>query len=607
MLTPISDYALLGDLETAALVSRRGSIDWLCTPAFGSGACFAALMGTARHGRWLLAPTEPVQRITRRYRPETLVLETDYESHSGAVTITDFMPRRSRHPMVLRLVQGTRGEVPMHMECIARFDYGSVLPWIRLRDGAALIAAGPDALRLQTDVPLRKADGILSGDFVVRAGDRRSFALTAYPSHESPPPNIDVDAALDETEAWWRQWTARCAYRGPWRDAVVRSLIILKALTCQPTGGVLAAATTSLSESLRGSLNWDYRFCWLRDASLTMRAFLESGYESEARAWREWVLRAVAGAPSDLQVVYGADGTRRLPEHTLDWLPGYGGIGPVHVGNAAVQQCQLDVYGEVISALSSMLERGIEPEAAAWDLQRSVLDYLESEWERTDHGIWESREEPTQHTYSKLMAWVAADRAIGEVEHLGLPGPTDTWRRLRADIHDAVCRQGYDRERGCFVRSFGSKDLDASLLRMPLIGFLPPDDPRVQGTVAAIERELMVHDGLLYRYSRDGNPQEGVFLACSFWLVEARALMKRHKEAARLFERLLGVANDVGLLAEEYDPGRQRLLGNFPVALSHLSLINAAHTLQGHCVSGNGEAEWEERGDHQGSRQKSKR
>ena len=607
MLTPITDYALIGDLETAGLVSRRGSIDWLCVPRFSSGACFAALVGTARHGRWLLGPAEPARRVTRRYRADTLMLETEHESESGAVTITDFMPRRSRHPMVLRLVQGTQGEVPMRMECIVRFDYGSIVPWIRLHGDKAVITAGPDALHLQSDVTLRQTDTILAADFVMRAGDRRSFVLTTYPSHESLPPKIDVDAVLDDTERWWREWTARCAYRGPWRDAVVRSLITLKALTCEPTGGVLAAATTSLSESLRGALNWDYRFCWLRDASLTMRAFLESGYESEARAWREWVLRAVAGAPTDLQVVYDANGARRLPEHTLDWLPGYGGIAPVHVGNAAVQQCQLDVYGEVISALSAMLVRGIEPELAAWDLQRSVLDYLESEWERPDHGIWESREEPKQHTYSKLMAWVAADRAIREVERLGLPGPTDSWRRLRAEIHDTVCRQGFDREQGAFVRSFGSKDLDASLLRMPLVGFLPPDDPRVQGTVAAIERELMVHDGLLYRYSRDGAPKEGVFLACSFWLVEARVLMKRHMEANRLFERLLSVANDVGLLAEEYDPDRQRLLGNFPLALSHLSLINAAHTLRAHGVSGEKEEGWQEQGDRQRPGQKSNR
>jgi GH15 family glucan-1,4-alpha-glucosidase len=585
MLTPITDYALIGDFETAALVSRRGSIDWLCVPHFSSAACFAALLGTARHGRWLLAPAQPARRITRRYRPQTLVLETTYECASGTVTVTDFMPRRDRYPVVLRLVHGTHGEVPMRMECILRFDYGSILPSIRLDGGTAFIAAGPDAVRMQTDVSLGKTDGILDADFVVRAGDRRSAVLVAYPSHEPPPPDIDVDVALDDTERWWRQWTAHCAYRGPWREAVMRSLITLKALISERTGGVLAAVTTSLSESLRGPLNWDYRFCWLRDASLTMRALLESGYEAEARAWRDWVLRTIGGVPTDLQVVYGADGGRRLPEHTLDWLPGYGGRAPVHVGNAAVQQCQLDVYGEVIDALSSMLAGGIEPLSAAWDFQRSVLDYLESEWERGDHGIWESREDPKQHTYSKLMAWVAADRAIGEVERLGLPAPIDRWRRLRADIHDTVCREGYDHQRGSFVRSFGSKDLDASLLRMPLVGFLPPDDRRVQGTIAAIERELMVHDGLLYRYSCDGSPKEGVFLACSFWLVEASVLMRRHTHAAHLFERLLTITNDVGLLAEEYDPDTQRQLGNFPLALSHLSLINAAHTLQTHGVS----------------------
>ena len=591
MLIPIDDYALIGDGHTAAIVSRDGSIDWLCVPRFDSPACFAALLGTPQHGRWLLTPSGEVRKTRRRYRHNTLVLETEYETDDGSATVVDCMPLRQQHPVVVRMVEGQTGTVPMHMELNARFHYGSIVPWVRsasdktaLEMEHALIAtAGPDALCLRAGVPLHQEHNIITADFAVSAGETISCILTSYASHEAAPDAPDAVKVIETTEQWWRDWSARCTYRGPWRDTVIRSLITLKALIYAPTGGMLAAATTSLSESLRGCLNWDYRFCWLRDASLALKALLDSGYEEEARAWREWIIRAVAGDPADLQVVYGVAGERRLPEKTLDWLPGYEGTAPVHVGNAAVQQCQLDVYGETINALSLALNKGIEPEAAAWDLQCALLAYLESNWERPDHGIWETRGERKQYTYSKVMAWVAMDRAVTEAEQFGLEGPVDRWRRLRRKIHETVCREGYDAQRGAFVQSFGSTALDASLLMIPIVGFLPPEDSRVQNTLHAIERELMVGDGLLLRYGTKDSPSEGVFIACSFWLVENLTLMGRHADAERLFERLIRLCNDVGLLSEEYDTQKNRLLGNFPQALSHLSLINSAHVLmRGH-------------------------
>ena len=586
MLTRIEDYALIGDLHTAAIVSREGAIDWLCLPRFDSAACFTALLGTPEHGRWVLRPAGHIRKTERRYRDGTLVLETEYDTPEGVVVVTDCMPLREQHPNVVRLVEGKAGSVPMHMEMLVRFYYGSIMPWVKKApprtpaDHALIITAGPDAVCLRTTVDLRHEQKSIIADFSVSAGDVVSFVLTSYASHESLPPALDVMKAIEATERWWRDWSARCTYRGPWKDAVTRSLITLKALIHAPTGGMLAAATTSLSESLRGCLNWDYRFCWLRDASLSLKALLDSGYEQEARAWRQWIIRATAGDPADLQVVYGVAGERQLPETTLDWLPGYEGTGPAHIGNEAAQQCQLDIYGETINALSMILHKGIEPDSAAWALQCALLDYLEFNWERPDHGIWETRGERKQYTYSKVMAWVAMDRAVKETERFGLEGPADRWRRLRDTIHETVCNEGYDPERRAFVQSFGSTKLDASLLMIPIVGFLPPDDPRVRSTVEAIERELMVDDGLLLRYGTKDSPREGVFIACSFWLADNYALMGQQADAERLFERLLRLCNDVGLLSEEYHPRRHRLLGNFPQTLSHLSLINTAHLIQ---------------------------
>jgi GH15 family glucan-1,4-alpha-glucosidase len=587
MLTRLEDYALIGDLHTAAIVSREGSIDWLCLPRFDSAACFAALLGTPQHGRWLITPLGETRKIRRRYRPGTLVLETEYETAEGSATVVDCMPLRERHPAIVRTIEGKAGTVRMHMELIVRFHYGSIVPSVQAspkmdhdRDHVMSATAGPDALCLRTEADLRQEHKTITADFSVSAGDMIPFVLTSYGSHESPTDTLDPVKAIEATEQWWRDWSTRCTYHGPWRDTVVRSLITLKALTYAPTGGMVAAATTSLSESLRGCLNWDYRFCWLRDASLALKAFLDSGYEEEARTWREWIIRAAAGDPADLQVVYGVAGERRLPEKALDWLPGYDGAAPVHVGNAAVQQRQLDIYGETINALSLALSKGIEPEAAAWNLQCALLDYLESNWERPDYGIWEIRGEPRQYTYSKVMAWVALDRAVKEAERFGLDGPVNRWRRLRGTLHELLCREGYDAERGAFMQSFGSDKFDASLLMIPIVGFLPPDDVRVRSTVRAIERELMVDDGLLYRYGSKDSPSEGIFIACSFWLADNYALMGRQADAERLFERLLQLCNEVGLLSEEYHARRRRLLGNFPQALSHLSLINSAHIIE---------------------------
>ncbi|WP_447987474.1 glycoside hydrolase family 15 protein [Nitrospira sp. Nam74] len=589
MLTRIEDYALIGDLHTAAIVSREGSIDWLCLPRFDSPACFASLLGTSQHGRWLLRPAGQIRNTERRYRDRTLVLETQYETAEGSVVVTDCMPLRERHPNVVRLVEGKAGTVPMHMEMIVRFYYGSIMPWVKKApaheahgqaDHSLIATAGPNAVCLRTAVDLCHDQEKITANFCVSPEDVISFVLTSYAAHESLPAALDAMKAIETTEQWWRDWSARCTYRGPWKDAVIRSLITLKALIHAPTGGMLAAATTSLSESLRGCLNWDYRFCWLRDASLSLKALLDSGYDQEAQAWRKWIIRATAGDPADLQVVYGVTGERQLPETTLEWLPGYEGTGPAHIGNAAAEQCQLDIYGETINALSMILYKGIEPDPAAWSLQCAMLDYLESNWERPDHGIWETRGERKQYTYSKVMAWVAMDRAVKETECFGLEGPVERWRRLRDKIHETVCNEGYDSERRAFVQSFGSTKLDASLLMIPIVGFLPPDDPRVRSTVEAIERELMVDDGLLLRYGTKESPREGIFIACSFWLADNYALMGRQADAERLFERLLRLCNDVGLLSEEYHPRRRRLLGNFPQTLSHLSLINSAHLIE---------------------------
>ena len=580
----IEDYALIGDCETAALVGRDGSIDWLCWPRFDSGACFAALLGGPEHGRWLVAPRDPVVATSRRYRPGTLVLETDFETAEGAVTLIDFMPLRGQASDIVRLVVGRRGRVAMRTELVMRLEYGSVVPWVRrAEDGSLRAVAGPDMLALWTTAPVHGEDMRTVGDFVVAEGARVPFTLARSPSHLPPPPPIDPEAALADTEAFWRAWSGRCEPAGEWSGAVRRSLVTLKALTYRPTGGIVAAATTSLPEQLGGTRNWDYRFCWVRDATLTLLALMNAGYYEEAGAWRDWLLRAVAGSPAQMQIMYGIAGERRLAEWEVPWLPGYEGSRPVRVGNAAHGQLQLDVHGEVMDALHQARRGGLATGAADWALQRALLEHLGAVWREPDEGIWEVRG-PRQHfTHSKVMAWVAFDRAVRDAEAFGLDGPVGDWRRLRDEIHEDVCRHGYDPGLDTFVQAYGSRRLDASLLLLPVVGFLPPEDPRVRGTVAAIERHL-VADGLVRRYDTaatdDGLPPgEGAFLACSFWLVDAYVLQGRTAEARRLFERLLALRNDVGLLAEEYDPRAGRLVGNFPQAFSHLALVEAAYNL----------------------------
>jgi GH15 family glucan-1,4-alpha-glucosidase len=581
----IEDYAMIGDLQTAALVGRDGSIDWLCLPRFDSGASFAALLGEPRHGRWLLAPAGGVRRTSRRYRNDSLVLETRLETEEGAVEVVDCMPPRAGDPSVVRLVRGLQGRVPMRMELVIRFDYGSVVPWVR-RVGRVLWAvAGPDAIALQSDVPITGRELTTVADFVVSAGDRQSFVLTWRGSHRRPPGILDAERAVRDTENWWHEWAGRCTYQGPWREQVMRSLITLKALTYRPTGGILAAATTSLPERVGGERNWDYRYCWLRDATFTLYALMSGGYRSEARAWRDWLLRSVAGQPQEMQILYGPAGERRLDERELTWLPGYEGSRPVRVGNAAQTQLQLDVYGEVMDGMHQARRHGIGPGPPAWQLQRVLMEFLESAWTEPDEGIWEIRGRPQHFTHSKVMAWVGMDRAIKAMEQHGLDGPVDTWRRVREEIHRQVCQQGYDPKRNTFTQAFGSSTLDAALLRIPLVGFLPPHDGRVQGTVQAIQQELS-RDGFLARYSTESADSvdglagtEGAFLPCTFWLVDNLCLQDRRREAEDIFRRLLSVCNDVGLLSEEYDPSARRLLGNFPQAYSHVGLINSALNL----------------------------
>ncbi|HEV3258667.1 MAG TPA: glycoside hydrolase family 15 protein [Gemmataceae bacterium] len=582
----IEDFALIGDCETAALVGKDGSIDWLCLPRFDSGACFAALLGTPEHGRWLLAPAKGVRGVRRRYRPNSLVLETEFETEDGAVTVVDCMPPRTKRPALVRLVRGTRGQVPMHMQLVIRFDYGSIVPWVRRTDQGLRAIGGPDSLRLHTPVQMQGQDLTTVAEFTVSEGQRVPFTLAWQPSHAVETVEVDAEHAIHRTERWWRKWSTECvSCQGPWREAVRRSLITLKALTYAPTGGVVAAPTTSLPEQLGGVRNWDYRYCWLRDATFTLYALLAAGYKDEARAWREWLLRAVAGSPSQLQIMYGLAGERRLAEWEVPWLPGYEGAKPVRVGNAASNQFQLDVYGEVLDAMYQSRRAGLKPEKTAWHLEQALLDFLESAWERPDEGIWEVRGPPRHFTHSKMMAWVAVDRAIKSVENFGLEGPVEHWRQLRTAIHEQVCRDGYNAELGAFVQYYGAKLLDASLLMMPLVGFLPADDPRVRGTVAAIERHL-VHDGFVARYSTDEAvdglpPGEGAFLPCTFWLADNYQLLGREDDARRVFERLVELRNDVGLLSEEYDAKAQRLVGNFPQAFSHIGLINTAINLSG--------------------------
>ena len=582
----IEDYGMVGDLQTAALISSDGSIDWLCFPHFDSEACFAALLGTVENGRWRLAPRGDCWSGGRRYREDTLILETDWETDTGAVRVIDFMPPRGEAPDIVRLVVGLAGEVEMNSELVIRFDYGSIVPWVRRLDDARIAVAGPDALCFRTPIESRGENLRTIADFTVREGDRVPFVLTWYPSNEFPPEAIDPEVALDETEQLWREWAERCTYTGEWREAVLESLTVLKALTFAPTGGIVAAPTTSLPEQIGGVRNWDYRHCWLRDATLTLLAFLNAGYLDEAAAWRVWLLRAVAGDPADLQIMYGLAGERRLPELELPWLSGYEGSKPVRTGNAATEQLQLDVYGEVLDALHQgrVHELGVSREA--WALQRRMLTYLEEIWKEPDEGIWEVRGPRRHFTHSKVMAWVAFDRGVQACERFGRNGPVDRWRKARAEIHAEVCRRGFDTELNSFTQWYGSKRLDASLLIIPLVGFLPGDDPRMIGTVAAIQRNL-VRDGFVQRYAADDEaasvdglpPGEGVFLPCTFWLADNFALQGRLDEARALFERLLGLRNELGLLAEEFDPVQRRQLGNFPQAFTHVALVNTAFNL----------------------------
>lgn len=584
----IEDYALIGDCHTAALVGRDGSIDWLCLPGFDSPACFAALLGNAEHGRWLIAPPGEVQAVRRRYRDGTLILESEFETSEGAVRVIDCMVMTDRRHAgserrVVRIVEGIRGKVPMRMELVIRFDYGGVVPWVRHRDGVLVATAGPDALELHSDVEAHGENMRTVADFSVREGERLTFSLAYRQSHESTQPVVDADWALRATERTWREWSSRCTYQGPWREQVLRSLITLKALTYAPTGGIVAAPTTSLPEQWGGVRNWDYRFCWLRDATFTLNALLMAGYQDEAAEWREWLLRTVAGRPENLQILYSVTGRRRLDEREITWLPGYYGAKPVRIGNAASTQFQLDVYGEVMDTLHLARRAGLEKENAAWEIQTVLLRFLENHWQDPDEGIWEVRGPRRHFTHSKVMAWVAFDRAIKDAEAFGLEGPIERWRETRDTIHEQVCRLGYDAERNTFVQSYGAPHLDASLLLIPLVGFLPGDDSRVIGTVKAIEESLM-EDGLVLRYATETDvdalpPGEGTFLPCSFWLADCLVITGRRREGKALFERLLGLANDLGLLAEEYETRRGHQLGNFPQALTHMALINTARLL----------------------------
>ncbi|AMM23567.1 glycoside hydrolase family 15 protein [Variovorax sp. PAMC 28711] len=580
---PIEEYGLIGDGHTAALVGLDGSIDWLCLPRFDSGACFAALLGSPAHGRWLIAPHGAVSRTQRRYRDGTLILETDFETETGAVRVIDCMPLSNERWDVLRIVEGLRGHVQMHMELIIRFDYGSIVPWVHRAEGTLFATAGPATLELHTPVQTHGEHMTSRADFTVAVGERVPFVLNYRPSHTPAQEAIDADQTLAQTQTLWREWSQQCTYQGRWREPVLRSLMTLKALIYQPTGGIVAAPTTSLPEQPGGVRNWDYRYCWLRDATFTLNALLLAGYTEEALAWQEWLLRAVAGSPADMQILYSVTGERRLQEIELPWLPGYGDAAPVRIGNAAATQFQLDVYGEVMDTLHLARAAGQTPQPHAWRIQCALLAFLDTHWSDPDEGIWEIRG-PRQHfTHSKVMAWVAFDRGVKAVERYGLEGPVEAWRRTRDEIHAQVCQSGFDAKRNSFVQHYGSTELDASLLLIPMVGFLPPDDPRVLGTIEAIERELVV-DGFVLRYLTatgiDSLPAgEGVFLPCSFWLADCLAVTGRHAEAEALFERLLALRNDVGLLSEEFDPRTGHMQGNFPQALSHMALVNTARLL----------------------------
>ncbi|MEU0729336.1 glycoside hydrolase family 15 protein [Streptomyces sp. NPDC006140] len=588
----IEDYAIVGDEQTAALVGTDGSVDWLCLPRFDSAACFAKLLGDEDNGYWRIAPVGADRCTRRAYRRDTLVLDTDWETEQGAVRVTDLMPQRDRAPDLVRVVEGLDGEVTLHSVLKLRFDYGSIVPWVRRVDGHRVAVAGPDSTWLRSEPEVRSwgEDFGTHAEFTVRKGEKVAFVLTWHPSHEPRPPLVDPFEALRHSVEDWRAWASRCRYDGPYRDAVVRSLITLKALTYAPTGGIVAAATTSLPEEPGGVRNWDYRYCWLRDSTLTLGALLAAGYQEEAEAWRNWLLRAVAGDPADLQIMYGLAGERRLPEFELPWLSGFDESTPVRIGNDAVNQLQLDVYGEVMDSLSLARESGLSPQPDVWALQTALMDFLRTHWQQPDEGLWEVRGGRRQFVHSKVMVWVAADRAVRTLErHPELDGDLDGWRALREEVHREVCEKGYDPQRNTFTQSYGSRELDAALLLIPRVGFLPPDDPRVIGTIDAVRKELD-HGGLLRRYSTtdadftdvDGLPgSEGTFLVCSFWLADALHMTGRTEEARQLFERLMGLANDVGLLAEEFDPVTGRQLGNFPQAFSHIGLVNTALALSG--------------------------
>lgn len=581
----IEDYGLIGDCETAALVGRDGSIDWLCWPAFDSDACFAAILGTEKHGRWKIAPAQDVTKISRRYRDNTLILETRFETESGTVVLIDFMPPRGKASDILRLVRGISGRVKLRMELVIRFGFGTDIPWVKKsEDGSALLAiCGPDMTVLRTPVETRGEDMTTVADFDVGEGETIPFALTYGPSHLPVPDAIDPVLALQETEAFWTEWSGRCTYQGDCRDLVMRSLITLKALTYAPTGGIVAAPTTSLPEKLGGARNWDYRFCWLRDATFTLLALMNSGYTEEASCWHNWLLRAVAGAPGHMQIMYGIMGQRRLLEWEADWLPGYEGAQPVRIGNAAHAQLQLDVYGELIDAFHQSRVAELKLDDGSWDLECKVLEHLAEVWDHPDHGIWERRGDGKHYVSSKVMTWVGFDRAIKSAEKFGFEGPLDRWRELRDRIHREVCEKGFDPVQNTFVESYGSKLLDASILMLPSVGFLPGTDPRVRGTLAAIEKYMM-RDGFVLRHdprevSDEKQPIEGAFLACSFWLADAYVLAGEIDKAQALFDRVVAIANDLGLLAEEFDSGAGRQTGNFPQALTHIALINTAHNL----------------------------
>jgi GH15 family glucan-1,4-alpha-glucosidase len=589
--TRIEDYALIGDLQTAALVNRHGSIDWCCFPRFDSGACFAAMLGRPDHGRWLLAPTEPITHATRRYRDDTLILESTFTTNTGSVRTIEFMPPRRSVPNIVRFVEGVDGHVPMRSELVIRFDFGRVLPWVRRVDDAHVAIAGPDGLCLRTPVEARGERMTTVSDFVVTPGERIPFVLTWFPSHDDLPKAIDPEQALADSEDYWLEWASSCEHTGEYHEEIHQSLRVLKTLTYAPTGGIVAAPTTSLPELIGGVRNWDYRFCWLRDATLTLLAMLNAGYRQEAEAWRQWLLRAVAGAPEDLQIMYGIAGERRLEEREIDWLPGHMGSRPVRIGNAASKQLQLDVYGEVLDALYQALAHGAAPDDNAWSILLQLLEWLEEGWRQKDSGIWEVRGSPRHFTHSKLMAWVAFDRAVRLHDEFGRQGAVGRWRALREEIRDEILARAWDPEKRVFTQSYDSDRMDASVLQMPLVGFLPATDERIVSTVERIERELTT-DGLVLRYDPDeeavdGLPgREGAFLPCSFWLVQVLALQGRVEDARELFERLLDLRNDVGLLSEEYDPVSRRQLGNFPQAFSHLALVDAAITLgEGRSIS----------------------